>query len=92
VTTGELEETKRFLVDSLPLRLETNEGIAAFLLNEEYYGLGPDYLGRYKDLVGSVAKEGVLSAARRLLHTDAYSLAVAGPPLPVPLEDSPPHI
>ncbi len=88
VKPAELDETKRFMIDSLPLRLETNEGIAAFLLNEEYNGLGPDYLARYGDLVGAVTREGVLAAARRLLRTDAFSLAVAGPPLPVPLEES----
>ncbi len=87
VTRMEMADTKRFLIDSLPLRLETNEGIAAFLLNEEYYNLGPDYLKQYKALVESVDRESVLTVARRLLRTDAYSLAVAGPELPKPLEE-----
>lgn len=88
ITARELEETKQFMIGSLPLRLETNEGIAAFLLNEEYYGLGPDYLSRYGGLVGAVTREGVLDAAQRLLRSDAYSLSVAGPALPAPLEQS----
>ncbi len=88
VTVQELEETKQFMIGSLPLRLETNEGIAAFMLNEEYNELGPDYLSRYGDLISEVSRDGVMDVARRLLHTDAFSLSVAGPPLPAPLEES----
>lgn len=88
VSKQELDETRQFLIGSLPLRLETNEGIAAFMLNEEYNDLGPDYLGKYGELINGVTREGVLGVARRLLRTDAFSLSVAGPALPAPLEES----
>ncbi|NNE08596.1 MAG: insulinase family protein [Gemmatimonadetes bacterium] len=87
VTDREIEETRRFMIDSMPLRLETNEGIAAFHLNEEYYGLGPHYLEKYRESVQAVTKEEVLAVAQRLLRPDAFGLSVAGPALPAPLED-----
>ncbi|MFH1278871.1 MAG: pitrilysin family protein [Candidatus Eisenbacteria bacterium] len=90
VRPSELEETRSYLVGSLPLKLETNDGIASFLLSEEYYGLGPDYLARFREGVGAVSREDVRAAARRLLREDVYSLAVAGPPLAEPLEDDAP--
>ncbi len=88
VSRRELDETKRYLIDSLPLRLETNEGIAAFLLNEEYYGLGPGYLTRYREELTSVTAADLLRVAGRLLSAERFALSVAGPPLPAPVEES----
>ncbi len=42
-TPKEIDESKRYLIGSLPRQLETNAAIAAFLLNVEIYGLGLDY-------------------------------------------------
>lgn len=88
VTPQELRETKNFMIDSIPLRLETNEGIASFLLREEYYRLGPDFLSRYRETVRGVTRKDVREAARRLLLNETFSVAVAGPRLPVPLEEA----
>ncbi|MBM3320842.1 MAG: insulinase family protein [Candidatus Eisenbacteria bacterium] len=82
VRASELQETKDFLIGSLPLRLETNDGTASFLLAEEYYGLGPNYLERYRREIAAVTRDDVRAAARRLLRTDSIRFAVAGPPLP----------
>ncbi|MFH1680494.1 MAG: pitrilysin family protein [Candidatus Eisenbacteria bacterium] len=82
VRSSELRETKNYLLGSLPLRLETNDGTAAFLLAEEYYGLGPNYLDRYRREVEAVTRDEVRDAARRILRRDAIRYAVAGPPLP----------
>lgn len=87
VRPKELDETRSYLIGSLPLKLETNDGIASFLLSEEYYGLGPDYLSRFREAVGSVTREDVRTAARRLLREEVYSLAVAGPPVAGLLEE-----
>ena len=82
----ELREVRDFLIDSIPLRLETNDGVAAFLLREEYYGLGPDYLDRYREEIRGVTREEVRRVARRLLRKDGWAVAAAGTPLPEPLE------
>lgn len=76
----ELADNKAFITGSLPLRLETNEGMAQAILNMERYNLGLDYLQRYADLVNEITVERVQGVAQRWLDPDAYALAVAGPP------------
>ena len=48
VPAEELADSQAFLTGSMPLRLETNEGVAATLLDMERYDLGADYLLRYQ--------------------------------------------
>jgi len=76
----ELAENKSFITGSLPLRLETNEGVAGAIVNMERYGLGLDYLQRYAALIAEIDAKRVQEVARRWLDPDAYALAVAGPP------------
>jgi len=84
----ELRETQSYLVDSIPLKLETNDGVGSFLLSQEYFGLGRRYLERFPDLIRSVTREDVRRVARRLLRDDHLTVTVAGPPLPAPLEEA----
>jgi zinc protease len=80
VEQEELNDSKAFITGSLPLRLETNEGVAQAILNMERYELGLDYLQNYADLIGEITVERVQAVAQRWLDPDAYALAVAGPP------------
>jgi zinc protease len=80
VDAEELADNKAFITGSLPLRLETNEGVARYILDMERYGLGLDYLQRYDALINAVTSEQVQAVAQRWLDPDAYALAVAGPP------------
>jgi zinc protease len=64
----------------MPLQLETNGGVASAILTMERYGLGLDYLQRYRDLINEVTPERVQATAQRWLDPDAYAIAVAGPP------------
>jgi zinc protease len=80
VGEGEMADNKAFITGSLPLRLETNGGVASAILNMERYDLGLDYLQRYADLINEITPERVQAAAQRWLDPDAYALAVAGPP------------
>jgi zinc protease len=75
----ELADNKAYLTGSLPLRLETNEGVAQSLLDMERYGLGLDYLQRYSGLINEITPQRIQAAAQRYLNADAYALAVAGP-------------
>jgi zinc protease len=79
VPAGELADSQSFLTGSMPLRLETNEGVARALLEMERHGLGLDYLLRYSDLVNAVTAQSVQEIAREYLDPDRYVLAVAGP-------------
>jgi zinc protease len=65
VTPKELEDSKRFLVGSLPRALETNAGIAAFLQQVEFFGLGLDYDAN--------------AAAARTLDPARATVVIAGP-------------
>ncbi|RLC54792.1 MAG: insulinase family protein, partial [Chloroflexota bacterium] len=81
VNEDELTDNKAFITGSLPLRLETNEGVAQAILDMEHFNLGLDYLQRYADLINEITAERVQAAAQRWLDPDAYALAIAGPPL-----------
>jgi zinc protease len=74
-----LADSQSFLTGSMPLRLETNEGVARALLEMERHDLGLDYLLRYSDLVNAVTAEGVQAIARQYLDPERYVLAIAGP-------------
>ncbi len=80
VDEGELDDNKAFITGSLPLRLETNEGVTRAILDMERYGLGLDYLQRYAGLIGEITPERVQAVAQRWLDPDAYAVAIAGPP------------
>jgi zinc protease len=79
VTDQELEDGKDYLTGSLPLRLETNEGIASTLLDIDLHQLGDDYIIRYPDLIHAVTKEQIQAAAHGYLDPENYALVIVGP-------------
>jgi zinc protease len=78
VSDKELEDAKSFLTGSFPLRIDTNDKIARFLVAVEFYGLGLDYAENYKKFINAVSKDDVLRAAKKYLHTKDYVLVVVG--------------
>jgi zinc protease len=78
-TEQEVAESRQYMIGSLPRQLETNAGMAQFLLNAETYGLGLDYDQRLPQLIGAVTREAAVEAARRLLEPDRATIVVAGP-------------
>ena len=78
-TEKEIDESKSYLVGSIPRQLETNGAIAAFLLNAEIFGLGLDYDVRLPGLIQAVTLDDANKAARRLLDPARATIAVAGP-------------
>jgi zinc protease len=81
VSEEELRDSQTYLIGSVPIRLETNEGVANAIVTMERYDLGLDYLQRYRELIEQVTPGRVQSAAQRWLDPDAYALAVAGLPV-----------
>jgi zinc protease len=79
VPEDELEDSKRYLTGSLPIQLETNEGVAGIMVDLEWYELGLDYVRRYADLVNRLTAAEVQNVAQKYLNPEAYVLAVAGP-------------
>lgn len=78
-TAQEIDESKSYLIGSLPRQLETNAAIASFLLTADFFGLGLDYDERLPGLIQSVTLEAANDAARQLLDPSRATIAVAGP-------------
>jgi len=79
VADQELEDGQDYLTGVLPLRLETNEGIAGTLLDMELYRLGDDYIIRYPHLIRAVSQEQIQAAAQTYLNPEHYALVIVGP-------------
>lgn len=79
VPAEELADSKSYLLGSLPLHLETNEGVAQILINMERHELGLDYLHRYHDLINNVTAEEIQEVAQRWLDPAHYAVGIAGP-------------
>lgn len=79
VSEDEIKDGKNFLTGSLPIGLETDDGVARVLLDIEFYRLGLDYLRRYPDLIQSVTPEAIREAVRRWIHPEHIVTVVAGP-------------
>lgn len=78
-TAQEIDESKSYMIGSLPRQLETNAAIASFLLSIDAFDLGLDYDERLPGLIGAITKEAADAAARRLLDPSRATVAVAGP-------------
>jgi len=69
-TEKELEEAKSYYTGSYPLRFETPNQIASQLQNVEIYGLGSDYIEKYRSRIDAVTTEDVRRVALKYLHPD----------------------
>jgi zinc protease len=79
LSAKELNESRQFLIGAMPRALETNAGIASFLLNAEFFGLGLDYDVRLPSLLAAVTLEEANAAARRVLDPELAAVVIAGP-------------
>ena len=79
VPEDELEDSKAYRTGSLPVSLETNDGLASIISDIELFDLGLDYLQRFPDLIDEVTPERVQAAAQRYFSTEQIAVAVAGP-------------
>ena len=78
-TRKELDESKSYLIGSIPRQLETNAGIAGFLLSAEFHSLGADYDRRLPGFIDALSLDEANSIARRLLDPSRAAIVVAGP-------------
>ena len=79
LTPKELDESRRYLIGSIPRALETNAAIANFLQTAEFFNLGLDYDLRLPELLGAVTLEQANAAACRAMHPDRATFVIAGP-------------
>jgi zinc protease len=78
-TAQEIDESKSYMIGSIPRQLETNAAIASFLLTVDTFNLGMDYDQRLPGLIGAITKDAADAAARKLLDPSRATVAVAGP-------------
>ncbi len=79
VTAEELADSLAYRTGSLPMSLETNSGLVDIITDMELYGLGLDYLHRYKDEINAITVERIQNAAQKYLSADDLVIAVSGP-------------
>ena len=79
VTEAEVEESKQYLIGSLPRQLETHAGIVRHLAVAERLQLGADYAERFPGLVGAVSASDCRRVAGSRLEPDKGALVIVGP-------------
>ncbi len=77
----ELADTQAFRTGTLPVSLETNDGLASVITDIELYELGLDYLQKLPAKINDMTPESVQAAAKKYLSTEQIAIAVAGPPV-----------
>ena len=79
ISAKELDESRRYLIGSMPRALETNAAIATFLMTAEFFGLGLDYDVRMPDLLRAVTLDEANAVARRVIDPARAAVVIAGP-------------
>lgn len=75
----ELADSQAYRTGTLPVSLETNDGLATIISDIELYNLGLDYLQKLPDKINAMTPETVQAAAKKYLSTEQIAVAVAGP-------------
>ena len=78
VSEDELNDAKDYLIGSFPLRFDTNNKIAGFLGQVEFYDLGLDYADRYGDFIRKVTRADVQRVARQHLSLEKLITVIVG--------------
>ena len=79
VSDEDLADNQSYFTGRMPLRLESNEGIASYIHSMESYDLGLDYMAQYDEMIYGISKADLQETARRYLRTENMVVAVAGP-------------
>ena len=79
VPMDELADNQAFRTGSMPVSLETNDGLANIITDIELYDLGLDYLQRLPDRINAMTPAHVQAAAQKYLSTEQLTIAIAGP-------------
>lgn len=79
VSAADLADAQDYLTGSLPLALESPDGVVRSFLSIESYDLGLDYLARYPGIIRALTPDQLQDAARRYLLPERMAVSVAGP-------------
>jgi zinc protease len=78
VSEEDLEDNQSYFTGRLPLRLESNYGLASIIHSMLEFNLGLDYLMGYSDRIMSLTQDDILKASQHYLHPDKLVISVAG--------------
>lgn len=81
VTAEELADSQAYRTGSMPMALETNDGLADVITDMEFYGLGLDYLVEYPPRIRAITPAQIQAAAQKYLSVEQIGVAAAGPVL-----------
>ncbi|WP_423225612.1 M16 family metallopeptidase [Candidatus Amarolinea aalborgensis] len=80
IPEDELADSQAFMTGILPLRLETNQGVADTISDMERFNLGLDFLDHYPTFIKELTAAQLQAAVHRFLDPANYALGIAGPP------------
>lgn len=78
ITAVELQRAKTYLAGLFPLRLETNEALAGARAEIVLYGLGEDWVERYRERVHAVTLPQARAVAARYCFPEPPAIVVVG--------------
>ncbi len=78
VPEDELEDRKTYITGSLPMLIETPDGLATRVLEAMRYGYGKQFLDGYMGRIAAVSPEQVKDFAVRRIHPDRAAIVLAG--------------
>ena len=73
VSDDDLADNQSYFTGRMPLRLESNEGIASHIHSMESFDLGLDYLAEYDDMIYRIEKEDLLRRRGAILAPPKWS-------------------
>ena len=79
-TEAELEASKKYLIGSFPLSLDTTARLAGLLVSLQVEKLGMDYIERRAALLSAVTVDDVRRVAKRLLDPGRLRIVIVGSP------------
>jgi zinc protease len=79
VPAEELADSQAYVTGSMPVSLETNDGLAGIISDIELYDLGLDYLQRYPGMINEITPERIQVAAQKYFSANQLAIVVAGP-------------
>jgi zinc protease len=77
-TADEVDGAKKYLLGNLPFQYNTLDRIAGQLLAVERFGLGLDYVDKYRTAVEAVTPEDIQAVAKKHLDPEHMFLVAAG--------------
>lgn len=78
VSAEDLEDNQSYFTGRLPLRLESNYGLASIIHSMAEFNLGLDYLVSYPEKIMSLTQDDILRASQNYLHPYKLVISVAG--------------